>query len=132
MTIMFFYKQFADDKNIPVPGSRVFLVLCSTLLLFLLYSGRPVQSVKLSPDYKYAFQETFEELNFNSKDGGLINSLLFKSDSSRGVICFWKGNGGNLRNWGLAAPLFLRQNYDVIHSLISTDSRSGQIWTCEM
>ena len=47
-------------------------------------------------------------------DGGLINSLLFKSDTSSGVICYWKGNGGNLRNWGLVAPQFLRRGYDVI------------------
>ena len=113
-------------------GVAFFLFYVALYFYFYSIQDDRFRSVKLSPDYKYAFQETFEELNFNSKDGGLINSLLFKSDSSRGVICFWKGNGGNLRNWGLAAPLFLRQNYDVIHSLISTDSRSGQIWTCEM
>lgn len=72
------------------------------------------RSIKLPPDYKYTFDGSFQELNFTSKDGGLINSLLFKSDSTHGVICFWKGNGGNLANWGLIAQQFLRFNYDVI------------------
>ena len=72
------------------------------------------KSVKLSSDFKFQFDDSFEEFNFKLKDGGQINSLLFKRDSSRGVICFWKGNGGNLDRWGLMAPMFLRCNYDII------------------
>ena len=72
------------------------------------------RSIKLPPDYKYTFDGSFQELNFSSKDGGMINSLLFTSDSSHGVICFWKGNGGNLANWGFIARQFLTLNYDVI------------------
>jgi alpha/beta superfamily hydrolase len=72
------------------------------------------KSVKLASDHKFKFDGSFEELNFKSKDGGQINSLLFKRDSSRGVICFWKGNGGNLDKWGRMAPMFLKCNYDII------------------
>ena len=72
------------------------------------------KSVKLSSDFKFKFDDPFEELNFKSKDGGQINSLLFKKDCSRGVECFWKGNGGNLDRWGLMAPMFLKCNYDII------------------
>lgn len=69
----------------------------------------------LSQDYKFQFDSEFEELHFNSPNHGSINSLLFKKDSSRGVICFWKGNGGNLERWGrLAPPMFLEFNYDII------------------
>lgn len=101
---------------------RILVILTGTgfLLYFALYlyfyfiQDDRFKSIKLSRDYKYTFEESFEELSFNAKNGGLINSLLFKSDSSRGVICFWKGNGGNLANWGLIAPLFLRYRYDVI------------------
>ncbi len=85
-------------------------------LYFYFYStqGDRFKSLKLSSDFKFKFEEPFEELNFKSKDGGQINSLLFKRDSSRGVICFWKGNGGNLDAWGLMAALFLKCNYDII------------------
>jgi alpha/beta superfamily hydrolase len=85
-------------------------------LYFYFYStqGDRFKSVKLSSDFKFKFDEPFEELNFKSKDGGQINSLFFKRDSSRGVICFWKGNGGTLDRWGLMAPMFLKCNYDII------------------
>lgn len=72
------------------------------------------RSVKLATDHKFKFDDPFEELTFRSEDGGQINSLLFNTDSSRGVICFWKGNGGNLERWGLMAPMFLKCNYDII------------------
>lgn len=72
------------------------------------------KSVKLPSDFKFKLDDSFEELTFRSKNGGQINSLLFRRDNSRGVICFWKGNGGNLNKWGLMAPIFLKCNYDVI------------------
>lgn len=72
------------------------------------------KSIKLAQDYKFQFNEKFEEWNFKAQDGGEINSLLFKADSSRGVICFWKGNGGNLDKWGQIAPQFLKYSFDII------------------
>lgn len=105
-----------------IPRRRVIVILAGTgfliygalYLYFYSIQDDRFRSIKLSPEYKYAFNETFEELNFTSEDGALINSVLFKADSSRGVICFWKGNGGNLANWGHIAQQFLRHNYDVI------------------
>ncbi len=72
------------------------------------------KSVTLSQDHIFTFDGNFEELNFSTKDGGRINSLLFKADSSGSVICFWKGNGGNLAKWGLIAPQFLKHKYDFL------------------
>lgn len=72
------------------------------------------KSTGLPDDYSFKFKEAFEELDFKAKDNGRINSLLFKSDSSKGVICFWKGNGANLESWGSIAPKFLVLGYDII------------------
>lgn len=72
------------------------------------------KSQPLSQNYKFQFDDEFEEINLNTPNNGLINSLLFKSDSSQGVVCFWKGNGGTLERWGHLAPMFLELNYDVI------------------
>ena len=41
---------------------------------------------KLDKNYKFEFQQKFEELNIKTTDGKLLNGLLFKSDSSRGLI----------------------------------------------
>ena len=97
-----------------IPRRRVIVILAGTgfliygalYLYFYSIQDDRFRSIKLSPEYKYAFNETFEELNLTSEDGALINSVLFKADSSRGVICFWKGNGGNLANWGHIAQQF--------------------------
>lgn len=72
------------------------------------------KSLALPEDYLFKFKEHFEELSFKTKDGGSLNSLLFKAEISKGVVCFWKGNGGTLQQWGLMAPKFLQYNYDVI------------------
>lgn len=68
----------------------------------------------LPPDYRYDFKETFEELSFQAKDGGMLSGVLFKADSSKGVICFWKGNGGTVIEWAQIAPQFLRLKYDIL------------------
>lgn len=100
------------------------IVLIVILIGIVVYTGAYIyfysiqddkfKSTKLSNDYQFQFNNDFEELKFTTKDGGEINSIVFKADSSRGVICFWKGNGGNLQQWGQIAPQFLRYNYDII------------------
>lgn len=101
---------------------KIILIVLSACILF--YVGLYIyfysiqddkfKSVKLAEDHKFNYKEEFEELNFKSGDKGEINALLFKAGRSRGVICFWKGNGGNLDRWGKMAPQFLKYNYDVI------------------
>lgn len=81
--------------------------------LYAIQSGR-FKADKLSSDFTFKFDYPFEEFSFPSHNGGQISSLLFKSDSARGVICFWKGNGGNLDRWGRIAPMFLKCNYDIM------------------
>ena len=76
--------------------------------------GERFVSTTLPTNYRYSFKEDFKELNFKSVNGGTLNSLLFKARNSKGIVCFWKGNGGTLNNWGAIAPQFLRLDYDVI------------------
>ena len=85
-------------------------------LYWYIYSSQDdkFRSKSLVKDYEFKFDSEFEEINFETVDNGLINSLLFRTDSSIGVVCFWKGNGGNLEGWGNLAPMFLNLNYDVI------------------
>lgn len=74
-----------------------------------IFKGQP-----LPADFKYTFKENFEEFTIKASDGGLLNALLFKATNPKGVVCFWKGNGGTLNNWGAMAPQFLKMNYDVM------------------
>lgn len=72
------------------------------------------KSIALTKDHSFHFDHEFEEITLQTEENGLINSLLFKADSSVGIVCFWKGNGGTLDNWGNLAQMFVELNQDVI------------------
>lgn len=76
--------------------------------------GNRFRGHSLPDDFSYSFTGNFEELNFKAGDGGVLNAVLFKADHSKGVICFWKGNGGTVQEWAELAPQFLQLKYDVL------------------
>ncbi|UFH54164.1 alpha/beta hydrolase [Spirosoma sp. KNUC1025] len=95
------------------------ILLCYTGVYLLLYTEKDQQTARyrstpLPSDFKYNFPQNTEELNFQTPRGGLLNALLFKAPKAMGVVCFWKGNGGTLANWGAMAPTFLQFGYDVL------------------
>src|SRR5580693_8073625 len=55
---------------------------------------------KLADDFHFEFSHPFEELFINTKDGKKLDALLFKADSSKGVIFYLHGNNGALNKWG--------------------------------
>ena len=69
---------------------------------------------KLAKDFKFSFEGNFEELNVNAPDGTLINSVLFKADSTKGVIFYLHGNGGSVNRWGGVAKTYTTLGYDVV------------------
>ncbi|GAB4025200.1 hypothetical protein GCM10028773_50450 [Spirosoma koreense] len=72
------------------------------------------RSTVLPDEFRYSFPPPVEELTVQTPHGGLLNALLFKVPEAKGVVCFWKGNGGTLANWGAMAPTFLRSGYDIL------------------
>ena len=68
---------------------------------------------KLSKDHLFQFDQTFEEKNIRTNDGTILNGLLFKADSSKGVIFYLHGNGGALNSWGEVAKTYTDLNYDI-------------------
>lgn len=67
---------------------------------------------KLASDYSFTYNIPFEELKINVDKEININGLLFKADSTKGLIFYLHGNGGSLATWGRAAKPFLANNYD--------------------
>lgn len=68
---------------------------------------------QLEKNYQFNFGQNFDELNFKTSDGKLINGLLFKADSTKGLIFYLHGNAGSLSSWGNVAKTYTELNYDV-------------------
>ncbi len=68
---------------------------------------------KLARTFQFPFSEPFQEITINTRDNIALNALLFKSDSSKGVIFYLHGNAGSLYGWGEVASLYTSLNYDV-------------------
>ncbi len=91
--------------------SGLYFIMC--VLLYLFQEKLIFFPQKLDKDYRFGFAQKFEELNIKSSDGKTINGLLFKSDSSKGLVFYLHGNAGCLETWGDVAKTYTDFNYDV-------------------
>lgn len=102
-------------KKVLLRTSKILLVtyvlICA--LLYFFQEKLIFQPEKLPHDFEYNFRQPFVEHNFPLKDGSLLNGLLFKSDSSRGLIFYLHGNAGSIRSWGDVATSYTSLQYDV-------------------
>jgi len=89
----------------------VYILIC--VLLYFFQEKLIFYAVKLNKDYKFSFNQKFEEINIKTRDGKLLNGLLFKADSSRGLIFYLHGNAGALNSWGQIAKRYTDLNYDI-------------------
>src|ERR1700748_3780433 len=67
----------------------------------------------LRPDFQFTFQQEFEEINIKTIDNKTLSGILFKADSSKGVIFYLHGNAGALDSWGEVAQTYTNLHYDV-------------------
>ena len=89
----------------------LFIVVCGLLYFFqekLIFFPE-----NLDKDFKFGFDQKFEEINFKTQDSQLLNGILFSSDSSKGLIFYLHGNAGSLNSWGEVAKTYTDLNYDV-------------------
>lgn len=104
----------------------LYVVLCGLLYFFqekLIFFPQ-----KLDKNYQFQFGQKFEELNIKATDGKLLNGLLFKAESSKGLIFYLHGNAGDLSSWGDVAKTYTDLNYDVfIIDYRSYGKSEGQI-----
>ena len=82
-------------------------------LLFLFQEKLIFYPQKLDKNYQFGFDQNFAEINVSTIDGITLNGLLFKADSSKGLIFYLHGNAGSLSSWGEVARTYTDLNYDV-------------------
>ena len=88
-----------------------YLIICG--LLFFFQEKLIFFPEKLEKDFKFNFDQHFEEIEIKTTDQKFLHGLLFKSDSSRGLIFYLHGNAGSLRSWGELARTYTNLGYDV-------------------
>src|SRR4051794_5022706 len=88
-----------------------FLVICA--VLFFIQEKLIFFPERLHKDYKFDFDQNFEELTIKGSDGVLLNGVLFKTSNPKGLIFYLHGNAGSLRTWGEIAETYTSLNYDL-------------------
>ncbi|KRD12922.1 hydrolase [Flavobacterium sp. Root901] len=99
----------------------VIVLLCFFLIIYVLIISyiyfNQVELVfhnsKLPKDYKFGYQQQFEEINIKSFDGNILNGLLFKAENSKGLVFYLHGNAGTLETWGKIAKIYTSLGYDI-------------------
>ncbi len=96
-----------------VLGLLVFFIFLMAMLTF--FQEKLIfLPTKLPQDFKYVFEEDFEEFFLTSADGARLNALHFKAKSPKGLILYFHGNAGDLSRWGEIAAYFVDKEYDII------------------
>ena len=88
-----------------------YIVLCAGLYFFqerLIFFPD-----KLDKDHKFPFNQPFEEVNIQTRDGKLLNALLFMADSAKGLVFYLHGNAGSVDSWGEVAERYTSLHYNV-------------------
>ena len=89
----------------------LYIIICGILYFFqekLIFFPQ-----KLEKGYKFSFEQNFEEISVRTIDNKLLNGILFKADSSKGLIFYLHGNAGSLSSWGGVAKTYTDLHYDV-------------------
>lgn len=89
----------------------LYIVLCG--LLYFFQESLIFFPQQLEKDYQFNFDANFKEMNIESTDGKSLNGLLFKSDSTKGLIFYLHGNAGSLSSWANVAKTYTELNYDI-------------------
>jgi len=92
------------------------IYLVASIVLYYVQDYFLFKPEKLSKDFQFFYenQET-EEYNLETRDGAVINGLLFKpKNRSKGVVLYLKGNSKSIKGWGKFAVDFTRHDYSVL------------------
>lgn len=71
---------------------------------------------KLSKNFQFNYDnQEIKEYNLTTRDGAVINGLLFKTkETPQGIVLYLKGNSKSIKGWGKFAVDFTRLGYSVL------------------
>jgi len=88
-----------------------YIVIC--IILYFSQEKILFYPTKLSKNYQFHFDQPSQELNIITNDKKILSGILFKADSSKGLIFYLHGNAGALDTWGSVAKTYTDLHYDV-------------------
>lgn len=97
--------------NITITLLGIYLFICT--LLYFMQEKLIFFPQKLPKDFRFEFEQKFEELSIETKDHQLLDALLFKAHTSKGVIFYLHGNAGSLASWAEVAETYTALDYDI-------------------
>ena len=84
-------------------------------LLYLFQNNIIFQPISLKDDYRFRFEDTFEEIWLKTEDSLNINALYFQTKKPKnGAILYLHGNSGNLQRWAKHYSDFTERGYDFL------------------
>ena len=89
----------------------LYILVCG--LMFVLQEKLIFFPQKLDKDHQFSFRQPFEEVYIKTEDQKSLHGLLFRADSSKGLIFYLHGNAGSLDAWGEVAETYTRLHHDV-------------------
>jgi uncharacterized protein len=89
----------------------VYAAIC--LILFTFQEKLIFFPEKMGKEFHFNFQQPFQEISIQTSDKKMLDAVLFKSDSSKGLIFYLHGNGGSVNGWGRVAKAYTDLGYDV-------------------
>ena len=69
---------------------------------------------RIPNDYQYNFNIPHEEIFYQTEENTRINVLKFIAQEPKGIVLFFHGNAGTLREWGFVAQDFVSRNFDLL------------------
>jgi pimeloyl-ACP methyl ester carboxylesterase len=101
-------------KGILITLAVYFSIYIITVIFFVFTQERAFfHPEKLNKNYKFNFPEKFEEINIKAADDSVLNGIIFKADSSKGLVFYLHGNGGCIKEFTDIPKTFTDLKYDL-------------------
>jgi pimeloyl-ACP methyl ester carboxylesterase len=98
-------------RKIVVAVAAIYIV--GGVVLYLVQDTILFHPKPLPKEYKFSFQQPFEEINIPFEKNNL-NIVKFQPDSNRkGIVLFYHGNMKNVEHYKKYPPIFLRNHYEL-------------------
>ena len=93
----------------------IFAVIYLLVVGYLYFNQENIifQPETLSADYKFTFQDEFEEVYNPVEENVKLHGLLFKAQKSKGLVFYLHGNAGSVAGWGGMAQTYTSLGYDL-------------------